>query len=608
MSRDGGPAPAGRTLPVADGASLRRWAGQLVRQRRRSLAAVLGLLIIVTAAFSAVPAIIGAAVDVAATGGERSDLAWLVAAMVAVIVVTVAGVILGRYEAARFGESILDELRTRVYDATVTLPGSMVEAVGTGELVARATGDVATLSNATRNSIPAVLFSTIFVIGVTAALFIADWRLAIASILVGVAVATWGVRWYLRNAGVRYRRERQADADRSAALLEHYTGRRTMWAFGADRLSRDVLRNRAQDRLITRFATTAARNRLRPSLRLGQGAALATTLGYGAFLFNEGSLTAGALTATSLYLLQLGDPLNTMLEQLDELQQAKAAFERIVGLIEWSDEHRAVGVWPDQDRDATQNGNRVGLDVELVDVVFGYEPGRPILEIDHLRITAGERVLIVGPSGAGKSTLAGLVCGTHDPWRGDVLVGGHPIAGLSRDELRQRVAVVTQETHVFARSIRDNVTLGRPNADDGRILAALEATDAWSWVAELEDGLETIVSTTHPAMTPARAQQLNLARILCLDPPVVVLDEAMADLDPASAGRTEQRLRRALAGRTVLSIAHRLDAAPAMDRILMVSDGRVVADGDHTTLLADGPFARLWSAWQEVHRPSPEPD
>lgn len=600
---------ASGALPVADRAALRRWTRDLVGRRKRGVAVVLALLIVVTLAFSAVPAIIGAAVDLATTGGERGDLAWLVAAMVVTTIVAIAGVVVGRYEAARFGESILDELRTRVYDATVSLPASIVESVGTGELVARATGDVETLSNATRSSIPAVLFSTIASLGLTAALAVTDWRLALASIVVGVVVSSGGIRWYLRNAAERYRRERQADAARSAALLEHYTGRHTLWSFGADDLSHTVLRDRGAEQL----ATAAARNVLRPALRLGQAAALATVLGLGAALIEGGSLSAGALTAASLYLLRLIDPINTLLEELDELQQAKASLERIVGLIELSDDRQPSVPWPTDgatdgsageratDRTNGRGGASSGVGVEIVGLAFGYEPGRPVLEIERLSIAAGERLLVVGPSGAGKSTLAGLLCGTHEPWEGTIRLGGVPIAGVRREDLRRRIALVAQETHVFARSIADNVTIGRSEATLDEVVAALEAADAWPWVAGLPDGLDTVVSTSHPAITPARAQQLNLARILCLDPPIVVLDEAMADLDPQSAGRTEGRLRRALVGRTVISIAHRLDTALSVDRILMVDDGRIVADGDHASLVATpGPFADLWSAWRQV--------
>ncbi|MEM7287344.1 MAG: ABC transporter ATP-binding protein [Actinomycetota bacterium] len=587
-------------LPEADGDAVRRHAGALVRERKRALVAVIGLLVVVTLAFSAIPAIIGAAVNLATTDGDRDDLRWLVAAMFGVTVLGVVGVMFGRYEAARFGESILDELRTRVYDAAVSLPGSIVESVGTGELVARATGDVETLSTATRTSLPSVLFSSVMAMGMTVALVIADWRLAVVGLSVGAAVAAPGVRWYVRNAGVRYRRERQADADRSAALLEHYTGRRTLWAFGAADVSHRVLDDRGAERRASQLATTAARNRLRPALRFGQAAALATVMGLGAYFLDQGSLSAGALTASSLYMLRLIDPVNTLLEQVDEVQQAKASLERIVGLIELSEAHERTATWP-EDAAGARTSEPTGLPVSLRDVSFGYEPTRPVLESVDLDIPAGQRVLVVGPSGAGKSTLAGLICGTHDPWSGTVEVGGAVITGIRRDELRRRVALVTQETHVFARSVRDNVALGRPDATDDRIIAALEAADAWGWVRELDDGLDTLLTTNHPAITPARSQQLNLARIICLDPPVVVLDEAMADLSPDSAGRTERQLRTALAGRTLVAIAHRLDAAPAMDRVVMVADGRIVADGSHDELVSTAsPYADLWHTWERA--------
>ncbi|MEM7271532.1 MAG: ABC transporter ATP-binding protein [Actinomycetota bacterium] len=584
-------------LPLADSASLRRWTRALVRSRLRPLALVLGALVVVTAAFAAIPAIVGSIVDTAIDGGQQSDIIPPVVAMVVVTVMASAGVVVGRYQAARFGESILDELRTSVYESATSLPASVVEEVGTGELVARATGDVETLANATRDSIPLVLFSTVAGSGLIIALAITDYRLALAAIAAATIVAAPGVIWYLRNAGPRYHRERQADAGRAAALLEHYTGRATLAALGADAVTAEALEGQATERRAAQLSTTAARNRLRPSLRFGQAAALGAVLGTGTYLLDGGSLSAGALTAAALYVLNLIDPLNNLLEQLDVLQQSKAAMERIVGLIEYrDDESAATASHPTPAMPA-----EVAPALTLRQVTFGYEPDLPVLSGIDLSIPVGQRVMIVGPSGAGKSTLAGLMSGTHQPWRGSILIDGLPAGQLPAPELRRRIALVTQETHVFARTVRDNVTIGRPGATDDQVAAALSAAGAAPWIEDLDGGIDAEVSNTHPALSPARAQQLNVARILCLDPAIVVLDEAMAALDPDGAGQAERRLRIALEGRTVISIAHRLDAAPSMDRILVVDDGRITADGDHATLLAgDADYAGLWTTWSSA--------
>ncbi|MEM7091725.1 MAG: ABC transporter ATP-binding protein [Actinomycetota bacterium] len=585
-------------LPLASPSVVRGWVRDFVGRRRRKAVGVLVLLVITTAAFASIPGIIGVAVSTVTDGGDRGDLALLAAVMVAVTVVMMIGTYFGRNAAAEFGESILDELRLRVYDATVALPGSVVESVGTGELVARTTGDVETLAGATRNAIPVVLFTTLGAAGNVIAMAIVDVRLAAVAVITGTAVSALGVRWYLRTAAARYERERQTESSRSGALLERYSGRATLWAFGATGTSYQALAACGDERVASQLATAHARNRLRVSLRVGQGVALGVVVMLGAYFLRTGSLSAGAMTAATLYTLRLMDPVTALLEQLDSLQQAQASLRRIAGVVELSEANDRIAPWPEIDAPA----RRGGLEVRVENVTFGYEANLPALEQIDLTIPAGQRVMVVGPSGAGKSTLAGLICGTQLPWTGSVCVDDVDVGPIRRDELRARVALVAQETHTFERSIRDNVSIGRPAADDDEITECLQKTGAWSWIADLPDGLDTIVSNTHPAMTAARAQQLNLARVICLDPQVVVLDEATADLDLLSAGQAERQLGAILHDRTVVWIAHRLDNAPRLDRVIMIADGRIVDDGPHDQLIArDGPYGRLWDAWRAAH-------
>ncbi|MFD0822851.1 ATP-binding cassette domain-containing protein, partial [Micromonospora zhanjiangensis] len=236
--------------------------------------------------------------------------------------------------------------------------------------------------------------------------------------------------------------------------------------------------------------------------------------------------------------------------------------------------------------------------VDARDLRYAYRPGRDVLHGVSLTVAPGERLAMVGPSGAGKSTLGRLLAGIHAPRTGVVAVGGTPLADLSPDRLRRRVALVTQEHHVFIGTLRDNLVMVRPSATDEEVREALSAVDALAWAAALPDGLDTVVGTGGHPLSAAQAQQLALARLVLADPHTLVLDEATSLIDPRAARHLERSLAGVLRGRTVIAIAHRLFSAHDADRVAVVEDGRITELGPHDALVAaGGSYAALWRSW-----------
>jgi ABC-type multidrug transport system fused ATPase/permease subunit len=307
----------------------------------------------------------------------------------------------------------------------------------------------------------------------------------------------------------------------------------------------------------------------------------------------EGGLTLGTAVAAITVTVRIANPTNSVMVQLNEFQQGAASLARIEG----------VHLIATEPRTAVPDGDDLRLDA----VTFGYGDGPDVLHGLSLHPRAGERLVVVGPSGAGKSTIARLLAGIDRPRTGTATLGGVPVADIPVEELRRRVVLVTQEHYVFTATLRENLVLAqptdpsrarreRPDADDDRLIAGLRRVDAgWALAA----GLDTMLGPEHRQLSTAEAQQLALARVVIADPPIVILDEATAGIDPASAGNVEAALAAALAGRTVIAIAHQLQAARSADRIAVVEDGRIVEEGPHARLLAaGGVYAGLWHAWQ----------
>ncbi len=490
------------------------------------------------------------------------------------------------YLLEKVGQSIIRDLRNRVYAHLNDLPLSFFQKTPTGELISRIINDVSMLQGSVSHALIHLLRDFFSVLGLLGVIFYMDWRLALVSLIflpmAAVPIIVFGKKF--RRISTNYQ-TRIGEA--TSHLHETIAGMRIVKAFCMEGFEKMRFGKKMQEIMDILMSETKYRCLAHPMIEFLGGIGMAMIIWFGGLQVLNGHSTPGTFMSFLTALIMLYEPVKGVSKINSTIQQGMAAAIRIFALLD---------IRPDiQETKDARELPAFNSALELKNVSFWYEDNQPVLKNLNLRVNRGEILAVVGPSGGGKSTLANLIPRFYDIREGALLIDGIDIRQVTMHSLRKQLALVTQQTILFNDTVRNNIAYGCSDCPEETIIAAARAAYALDFIQDLPLGFETVIGESGTRLSGGQQQRLSIARALLKDAPILILDEATSSLDTESEREVQRALENLMQNRTTIVIAHRLSTIKNADRIIVLKDGQIVEEGTHSALLArQGEYSVLY--------------
>lgn len=534
-----------------------------------------------------IPVMIGQVVTAATSGADRGHrIDMVVLALIAVVIVFTVTSLLSQWLSTKLAQKVIFDVRRSMFDHFQSVSMSFMDKTHVGRIMSRLQGDVNALQDFLEST-TSTIGDFVMLFGIVIALLVLNWKLGLLTMLVLPALIGIRAIW-LPFSKITFRRARDASSIANGALAENISGVRTVQETRREAMNFELYEEKARDNMKAQVDSAFLAGLMSPTVAILTGLAMGVIIVVGGTQVLNSQLELGAMVAYVFYVQQFFEPVRTLSMQYTALQRAMAAGYRIFEVLDVPvtlvDKPHAIEL---KDAEPT---------IEFDHVTFGYYPDRPVLRDISLKVKPRQVVALVGPTGSGKTSIISLVRRFYEVDQGRVLVGGHDVRDVTLESLGRTIGMVLQEPFLFTGTIEENIRYAS-NATHAEVVAAAKAVRAHDFIMRLPQGYDTPLGQRGRNISLGQRQLLSFARALVINPQILILDEATANIDSFTELEIQRALKVLFAGRTCLVIAHRLATVRDADEIIVLQQGQIVEQGPHEALMARGGlYAKLYAS------------